>query len=424
MQRNVKKYVSIIMSLLIIFQNSNYSVEAIKNYNPRISMSFGQKIKYAFCALRDKIKKNPKKSAAIGSGVGAGIVLLLLLCIRPWKSKEINQDKQKETDNLRRDDVKSQQQAEKTFNVQAEVKPKSVPEFSHVPPESSGVEIKIEPEKVSEVPANSEPEMKQKLETKPMINEVDDTCEPDDEAYGYLPTLFNPQDSCDEETVNTNLEQKHKLNSEPTGKSEPEDYADCEGIKELFEGYPSLDTLNIVLPDRRGYVSDVTTINLAKSPSPKIDEELKLNKKLQIEIDQSVVDMISKFCKREKPYGCVAHIRQPQKVVDLVKFLAQIENKHCRPDDVTSLLEANATRCWQKLMGFADSKRVIKNEALIEFHRLAEECDFKNGVINMKRSRGTSDWGIFKTSILRSIAFVADPVNPNRKILSSKDKKV
>ncbi len=202
-------------------------------------------------------------------------------------------------------------------------------------------------------------------------------------------------------------------NSMPTPEKNAvsEDYSYFGGVRELFEGHYNIDD-----------TSDVGTLTpkifpTPRTPSPKPGEELKLNEELQIEISFSVSEEINKFCKKSKPYNTVQNERDPEQLKLLVEFLSKIENNCHKNENLTSLLEANATRCWQNSIGLSGSQRVIKNDVLDLFEKLAKNCQFENGVINRKKTKGTIDWDIFKTLLLRRIGFASSPSGPNTKIL-------
>lgn len=354
------------MSAFTLLQCGGYGAEAIDRDEPNKKVSVGQKIKYGFEYIKNKISKNPKKSAAVGGGIGVGALLLLLLGItKPWKNKN-KSEKGKGKENHSGDEGENK--------------------------------------KATEIPVPITPD----AEGGETVNTEEVTFpEPDDEAYEYLANkLFAPEET-DYDAGNSQQQAAYGSDHTPDVSL---------GLAQEENSQTSSVSSNPVVGQGHENSGLTPPPSTTRSPSP-VAEELKLNSELQIEVSQPVLEEVKKFCGKAQPYGAVQNRRNCDYVKLLVEFLAKIENTHHKPEDLTSFLEANATRCWQNSAGVAGSKRVIKSDVLDRFEELAKSCQFENGIINMKKTKGTNDWEIFKTVLLRKIKFAPSPSEPNKKIL-------
>lgn len=431
MNLNTKRCVSLLMSALIISQNAICNAEAQKSYKTDKGLSLGEKIKYNFCALKDKIKKNPKKSVLIGGGIGLGALLLLLLGIRPWKNKKVDaHDKEKNANISSHDNSsvpkhtnvtldadsasKSQHSTAMVTDLNSE-KSNTTPNVQKSDVISSESNPKIDsdtalnPHSVSNPVSTSisiaNPEVELKENTAPKC-----TPEPKDDMDCELDPFFNS-------TLlgEPSSDKKRELESEVEDDS-IDDFLETMFIDSESPGIVSDDKKEMKVEVERSSTERVTP----RSSLP--EERIELSEELRISFDSTVDEAIHKFCECQEPYRAVKKKRDFEKVKSFIEFLVKIRNDLYNPKrDLTSIFEQNATRCWQRVNKFAVSKnRGVEEGALRQFIQLAEACNFVNGVVNLKSSQGITDWKLFMESLLRNISVVTDSLDPNAKLLKMK----
>lgn len=383
---SIKKFGSVCMSVLMFCQMGGYgsAAETSKRAKAGNNMSFGDKIKYGFGALKEKISQNPKKSkkAAIGGGIGVGTVLLLVGGIIFGKSRG-NKNKGAETQTPR---PAQAPQASEKIEGKEETAVKIADEFDYTA-DFSRLFSAEQSDLSSQSPVG----------------------DGDSSASSTDPTPVSSSSPIPEE-ISAGSPSSTNVSPLPVPMPVPTAVTTAQGATstpDAADTDPSASRrpsgITVIAPRGEKPASEkpaVASITVSRSPSPN-SAELKILGATEVSFDKDVRTIVNNFCRTliEKGANCTA-----DNLLELIGFLAKIENRSKL--GVQSILESNATRLEQLLAKKAEHKfltaddlrpglRAFNQKDWEDFKRFAKACGFDEGNIQPR----CLSWRNFKKTL-------------------------